>query len=312
MSNTRNLLATLMVLGLASLEIFLLKQNNTNACGIAWLSAGLPVVLLSLAYSLNKTTLIFVTFFNAFKAGLASLLGLVLILYTALHIGWMGSYINDYIEKGEHLAKAFTVIGFFCTPFFIIPFFYARKKPGISLPEVLISNLSYNDTAKISQYIQNNVLPWNWEPTIEILNTHKSINKIYLLVSETAGAQFKGLSYQGVSDVEIYRQMLREKGLGHVQLFFRNIIDPNDLFDYKRDAEKQLADVLDESKYPDEKLVFDITGSTVFSSIAMVLLAFKGKRMAVYKQQSGPKGVPLFNPDTQSIRELWQQILESL
>ncbi len=294
-------------------EVWLMRTYKADMMPFAVVSALIAVFFLSVVWCVDKQYLLFVTILNAFKAGLAGILGLLLILFTALHIGWLGTCITNYTDNNGSLYEALFVLSIFCIPFFIMPLFYPREREEEEVsPEVLISSLSKNEKATIQEFIGTGKLPWNWQPSVNVLKGNSSIHTMYLLASEGTAAAFEGLQTDGYRELELYRLMLQQQGLQHVNLIILKVINPNNLVDYKRDLENKLAGVLNNKQYPDEKLLFDITGGTVISSVVMILLAYKGKRRAVYQQQDGNKDLEIINPDTQNFKELWQQILEGL
>jgi type IV secretory pathway VirB2 component (pilin) len=305
-------------------EIYLQKECKQQAKITAVASILIAVLIFLAALYKNKTQKLFSTIFNAFKGGIASLLGLLLIIYAGLQINWFGNYIANYIDKGEDLYRAITTAAFFCIPFFALPFFTRQPVAGSRQPEFLITTLSKNSREQLQLFINAGfnkaeifkMIPglkfWNWEPTIEVLKKYGTIQTVFLLISEGVAKEFEGLSSGKFTGVDIYRSMLQQQGLDHVQVQVIPVINPNDLVHFKTELEIKLNDILDNPAYPDEKLIFEITGGTAMASVALVLLAFKGKRRAVYKQQDGGKEIIMMEPDVQSIKELWQQILESL
>lgn len=318
------ILAVTLILVCLATELYLMRYHKDCLMPLSIISALLTLFVLILAWYLNKTEQLFVTIFNAFKAGLASVLGLLLIIYTALHIGWLGSYITNYVDNGGTPYPALLVLSFFCFPFFVLPFFYCKKKQGETPPEVFISTLSWNTKSDIQMFIDQGFeeVPiatllgkrqWNWLPAIKVLKKWHSIKKMYLLVSEGAAKEFEGLvTPDGHKDLGIYQYMLLLLGLQRVELHLIKVSNPNNVVKFKEEVATKLANLLDNKEYPDEKLLFDITGGTAIASVALILLAYKGKRQAVYLEQEIGKEPQIFNPDTQSFKELWQQILESL
>jgi hypothetical protein len=318
------IVALILLVGCFIVELYLLRAYKSQLAPIAIASAAAAAFFLFAAWCLNKTEQLFVTVFNAFKAGLASILGLLLIIYAALHIGWLGNYIANFIENGSSLYPALMVASFFCLPFFLIPFLYTPSKPAETPPQVLITTLSWNRKADIETFIQHQFdrekieagYPsgkfWNWYPIIEALQKYSTIQTLYLLISEDTAKELEGIECNGHRQEGVYKYMLEVLGLGKVTVHLIKTINPQEIDLYKQDVEKKLTDLLNNKTFADEVMLFDLTGGTAIASVAMVLLAYKGKRRAIYKQQGFDKKLTIFNPDTQSFRELWQQILESL
>jgi hypothetical protein len=314
---------TFIVLVCLIAEVLLLKEYKYMAKEIALLSAAFAVFAWSLVWWKRKTELLFVTIFNAFKAGLASVLGLILIVHVIIHLGFIGTDISNYIDKGEGLYQAFISLCFLCIPFFILPLFAKKKKYNYLQPEILIATLSFNKSDRIRNFIENQFDEtllnknetrqfWNWLPVLKILTQQPSIKKLYLLVSQDVMKEFAGIEYHNTEGINIYRKMLDEKQFTNVALEIVPIKNPVDFIQCKAEIEQKLHSLLADTNIPDEKLLFDLTGGTAVASIVMVLLAFTGKRRAVYQKQEDGFDVEIIEPDVQNIRELWQQILENL
>jgi hypothetical protein len=324
MKPIHQIIAIALTVACFAVELHLLRAHKNQLATAAIASAAVATGLLLLAWRLRKTEKLFVTVFNAFKAGLANVLGLLLIIYAALHIGWLGNHFASYTDNGSSLYPVLLVASFFCLPFFVIPFLYGKKPTGEVPPEVFVSTLSWNSKSNIQLFVDNDFdkeaiaialgkQQWNWLPSLMVLNKYPTIKKMYLLVSEGAAKEFEGLSTaDGHQDLDIYKYMLQRLGLQRVELHLIKVINPGNIVDFKKEAEKKLANLLNNHEYPDEKMLFDITGGTAVASVALILLAYKGKRRAVYLEQGTNKGPEIFNPDTQDFKELWQQILERL
>lgn len=321
----KNFTGIVVVILCFSAEIDIIKNYQDQIDRISLTLALVTFFVWFFLYLLNKTELLFVSIFNAFKAGLSSILGLFLVLHTIIHTDLITSYISEYINNGKSFYPALLSVSFFCLPFFILSLISKKEKIKYRDPEILISSLSLNKRDVIQKFIDNNFNEsilndavnrrfWNWLPLIKVLRKYSSIKKVFLLVSKDVKKEFEGLQNRSEIGFEIYKRVLAEKVLtaNNVELEIVEVINPSNYDEYKVNLEKKLYTVFNHKKNLDDVLLFDLTSGTAISTIVMLIFAFKGNRRAIYQRQEENFDLEIIQPDVQTLRELWQQILENL
>jgi len=272
----------------------------------------------------NNTLRILKSFFSAHHGESTSFFGLLNIVFVFVQLHLIGTEVHHALvpQPGEHnfqiaAWQQWLQIGAYLSVLFIPFFIHAsfiehKKKVNDTDRKLLVTSLSYNNSAKLQDFIKNNfdpvlINPFNWNPVFKTIKLYENINRVIFIIDDNAYYQFVSTSAKNADKtLQMFLNSIRD-GITFEILRINNFNDLDAVFSEKKIILENLLE-----KRPSKEILFNISSGTSVVTTALTLFAVKGNRGISYMEQNADDKIREFDVSVFDLEDVFSTYLAKI